>query len=205
MRGKPYIPLGLRWLTTYASCPFRAGMCFAVDVEQLRRVDVRVALCRGELHVAEELLDRAQVSAAFEQVRRKRMPQGVRADPEPSATGRHVTCDQSLDAAASQTRPAKVDEQRLALGSGRRAEGFGGGSGGSGLTAVAKRCAVGEPRPNGILSGAVERHEPFLCALAHHTHHPRAQVHFLQIDADQLAETKTGRVEQLEDCAIAAS
>ena len=45
-----------------------------VDAAQALRVDVAVDLRRREGGVAEELLDRAQVGSAFEQVRRERMP-----------------------------------------------------------------------------------------------------------------------------------
>ena len=39
--------------------------------EQLRRIDVGVALRRAQARVAEQLLDDAQIGASFEQVRRK--------------------------------------------------------------------------------------------------------------------------------------
>ena len=55
-------------------------MGLSVDVQQLRGVDVRVALGRAEARVAEEFLNRAQVGAALQQMRRERMPQRVRAD-----------------------------------------------------------------------------------------------------------------------------
>ena len=53
-----------------------------VGLDQLRGVDVGVALRGAEPGVAEQFLDRPQVGAALEQVRRERMPQRVRADPE---------------------------------------------------------------------------------------------------------------------------
>ena len=49
-----------------------------VDLAQAARVDVAVHLRRRERAVAEQLLDRAQVGAALEQVRRERVPQPVR-------------------------------------------------------------------------------------------------------------------------------
>ena len=49
-----------------------------VDAAEALRVDVAVDLRRRERAVAEELLDRAQVGAALEQVRRERVPQAVR-------------------------------------------------------------------------------------------------------------------------------
>ena len=60
-------------------------MRLAVDIQQLRGVDVRIALRRRQLHVAEQLLDGAQVGTALEQMRRKGVPQRVRADSEARA------------------------------------------------------------------------------------------------------------------------
>ena len=60
-------------------------MAFLVDREQLRGIHVRVALGRAEARVAEELLNRAQVGAALQQMRREGMPEGMRADPGPDA------------------------------------------------------------------------------------------------------------------------
>src|SRR5436190_1533467 len=50
-----------------------AGMRAAIDVEQPFGVDRRIDLRSGEGGVAEQLLDRAQVAAAREQMGRKRM------------------------------------------------------------------------------------------------------------------------------------
>ena len=55
-------------------------MRFPVRLEQLRDVDVRVALGRAQTRVAEQFLNRAQVGARLQQVRRERVPQRVRAD-----------------------------------------------------------------------------------------------------------------------------
>jgi hypothetical protein len=85
-------------------------MRLPIHIEQLRRVDVRVALRGRQLHMAEQFLDRAQISAALEQVRRKRMAQGVRADSETRAARGDVPCDEALDASPCQACPAKVDE-----------------------------------------------------------------------------------------------
>jgi hypothetical protein len=44
-------------------------MRLPIDLEQLRDVDVSVALRGGETHVAEELLNGAQVGARLQQMR----------------------------------------------------------------------------------------------------------------------------------------
>ena len=72
-----------------------------VDLQQLRGVDVRVALRRAQARVPEQLLDRAQVGAALQQVRRERMAQRVRADaPSAARSG-----DQPIDAATVSAPP----------------------------------------------------------------------------------------------------
>ena len=53
-------------------------------------VHLRVALRRAEARVPEQLLNAAQIAAALEQVRGKRVPQRVRADAEPRAAHRDV-------------------------------------------------------------------------------------------------------------------
>ena len=45
----------------------------AVDLDELRGIDVRVALRGAQARVAEQLLNGAQVGAAFQEVRRERV------------------------------------------------------------------------------------------------------------------------------------
>ena len=52
----------------------------AVDVEQPCRVDVGVDLGRRQAGVAQQFLERTQVGAAREKVRREAVTQGVRGD-----------------------------------------------------------------------------------------------------------------------------
>ena len=90
-----------------------ARMRFAIHVDQLRGVDVRVALRGAQPRVAEQLLDRAQVGAALQQMGRERVAQRVRADAHARAALRDVAPQQAIDAAAGQPRPAIVDEERI--------------------------------------------------------------------------------------------
>src|SRR5262245_38803198 len=55
-----------------------AGMRRVIDGEKLRRVNLGVALGGGEGGMPQQLLDRAQVTAAGQQVRGERMAQGMR-------------------------------------------------------------------------------------------------------------------------------
>src|SRR6185437_14824653 len=56
----------------------RPRMRFVVDAAQMTRVDVAVDLRRGERAVAEQLLDRAEIRSAVEQVGGECVPQPVR-------------------------------------------------------------------------------------------------------------------------------
>ena len=77
-----------------------------VDLAQALAVDVAVDLRRRERRVAEQLLDRPQVGAAFEQVRRERVAQAVRMRRDPPERAR-------VEA------PAAHGEEERVLGSGR--------------------------------------------------------------------------------------
>ena len=55
-----------------------------IDLPETFRVDMAVDLRGRERRVAEQLLDRAQVGAALEQVRRERVPQAVGVGDEPA-------------------------------------------------------------------------------------------------------------------------
>src|SRR5436190_1369021 len=60
---------------------------------EARLQHVRVNLRRRQVGVAEHHLNRAQVGAAFEQMRRKRVPQGVRAESAGQSGRRAVTLE----------------------------------------------------------------------------------------------------------------
>ena len=63
-------------------------MGVVVDAAKSPGVDVRVHLCRRERAVTEQLLDGAQVGAALEQVRGKRVPEAVRMGSEAAERAR---------------------------------------------------------------------------------------------------------------------
>src|SRR3954452_1839407 len=70
-------PLGREFQHVYArvSC---AGMGAAIDLQQPLGIDARINLRRRKRSMAEQFLNRAQVAAAAQQVRRERMPKRVR-------------------------------------------------------------------------------------------------------------------------------
>ena len=87
-------------------------MTVVVDAPQPARVDVAVDLRRRERGVPEQLLDRAQVGAAFEQVRRVRVPEPVRVAHQPAE---HATCrarDRGRRGTARRSRRARARAAR---------------------------------------------------------------------------------------------
>src|SRR5215472_7353688 len=88
-------------------------MRLRVDPEELCGVDVSISLRRAEARVAEELLDRTQIGAALQQMRRKRVTQGVRAHTGPHAARRGIAAHEAIDTAHSESGSAIVDEERF--------------------------------------------------------------------------------------------
>src|SRR5437764_15478559 len=94
------------WLRAYGSGLMaqgsRLGVSLPVGLEQLRCVDVRVALSGAQAGVAEELLYRAKVGAGFQQVGRERVPQRMRADAVARAERGHVAAHELVHASRGQ-------------------------------------------------------------------------------------------------------
>ena len=69
----------------FLSCGLRAPACAwmkgAMDLTQMALRKVSIYLRRGNIAVAEHLLNRAQIGAALEQMRRETVSQRVRAHP----------------------------------------------------------------------------------------------------------------------------
>src|SRR3954449_5463485 len=92
----------------------RPRMRLEVGRLELLPREVRVELRGREVGMAEHLLDRAQVTAAREQVRRKAVPESVRAHPIGEPGRLRMLQDDLVQPLASQRPTAEVDEQ-LAL------------------------------------------------------------------------------------------
>ena len=86
-------------------------MGLVVDRHQVVDVDVGVALGGAQAGVAEHLLDRAQVGALAQQVRREAVAQGVRRDARRPG---HLLAagEQPAHGARAEAQPAAGDEQR---------------------------------------------------------------------------------------------
>src|SRR5688572_5054133 len=86
-------------------------MRLLVYLNQLRRVDMCVALGRTEPRMAEQLLNGAQVRAVGKKVCCKRMPQRVRADAELCPALRHIAPHEPVDAPCREPFAAVIQEQ----------------------------------------------------------------------------------------------
>ena len=88
-------------------------MRLSVHVHQPPDVEVRVALGRAELRLAEQFLDRAEVGAGAEQVRGERVAKRVRADALWDAGCAGGRAHDAIDAAGRQPLAAEVQEERI--------------------------------------------------------------------------------------------
>src|SRR5204863_5982223 len=112
--------------------------------------------------------------------------------------------DQSIDAADGQTPAAEVDEQRA---------GWARTAGRDSLPlppvlrvpSLHEDLAILQVRANRLRRTVVERHDPLFAALAEHADHPGTEIHIVDVETAQLAEAESGRVEQLENRAVAAA
>ena len=193
-------------------------MAFRVHLEQLRGVDVRVALRRAQARVAEQFLDHTQVGAALQQVRGEGVAQRVRADPPARAAGSHVAPHEAIDASRRQPPTAEVQEQRITppltvrlkadiTGTSAAAVSVAARSGVSGCSRSCRdqRLPILEVLAHRLRRAGVERHDPLLAALTEHAHHLRAEIDVVHVEPGELAEAEAGRVEQFEDRAVAAN
>src|SRR5579862_4968711 len=94
---------------------FGAGMGLIVDLEDMLHRKLSVALCGGESLVAEQLLDRAQIGAFFEQMSAKGMAQSVRMHVGRESLGDGNLLDDAAYAARRETPAAPVDQKRRSV------------------------------------------------------------------------------------------
>ena len=94
-------------------------MRLAIHLNELRRVDVGIALRCADAGVAQQLLNHTQIGAALQQVGRKGMAQRMRTDVGERAEHRNVPAQQPIDAPPGEPPPARVDKQGIVIGSTR--------------------------------------------------------------------------------------
>ncbi len=156
------------------------GVGLIVDGHEVVQRDARVALGGGELGVAEEFLDGAEVGAVAEQVGGVGVTESMGVEAGVAVGEEAVFFDEQLDAAGGETGAAAVDEQSILL---CRADGevkverFGGFRG------------VG--------------HEAFLAALAADAEPAFGAVEVFEVEADALADAEAAAVEEFEDGVVA--
>ena len=90
-------------------------MRLLIDVLEVLFDDVRVDLRRGNVCVAQHLLNGAQVGTVFEQMHGKRVAQRVRRDVLRDAGGLLIVLDDLPEALAAHALAVHVDEQRRFL------------------------------------------------------------------------------------------
>src|SRR5262245_24268601 len=129
--------------------------------------------------MAEQLLHRAQIRAALEQMSRGRVPQPVRPDVRSSGDVRDPSVDDGADGALVDPTAPGTEEQS------------GAGTGPDELLTTS-----GQPGVESSRSREPERDGPLLAALAQHTHHVAAAVDVIEVQRDQLPDPDARRVQE---------
>ena len=88
-------------------------MRLVVNLDQLLHRNMSVDLRRREPRMAQQLLNVAQVGAAVEQVRSKRMPQRVRTDVVHAGADANVLLNHPAHRASRDSRSLVVQKQRF--------------------------------------------------------------------------------------------
>src|SRR5688572_11257187 len=135
----------------------------------------------------------------------------MRADADLRTALRHIASQQAVDASAVETGAAIVDEQGLAAVADRPSHAYRlrptAYHPSTRVLARSLRASrwlrpcendrtVFQPLAQGMFSGLVERNNTFLAAFAHHANHARAQIHAVDVERFELAQTKSRRVHQ---------
>src|SRR3954453_18418172 len=147
---------------------------------------MRVELSRRDVGVPQHLLDRPQVAAAGQEMGRKAVAEGVRAHlaVEPDVLG--VALDDLVEALASESTPAEVDEQ---LGLGRAAHELG-----------TTRAQVAAHSRSSL---PAERHGSLLGPLAVRARKAALDVDVADLEADRLRCAEAAAVHELQERAVA--
>src|SRR5439155_9871161 len=147
----------------------RARMGLVVDLPQARRIDVAVHLRRRERAVPEQLLDRAQVGAALEEMRRERVPETV------------WVREESPERARVETAAAGGEEERV-LGPAREL-----------------RTRLPQVDGDAVRRLLAERHDPLLVALAADVDELLLEVDVGEVEVDGFLGAEPRRVDELHE------
>ena len=161
-------------------------MGLEVDVSSPPVGDVRVALRRPEVGVAEHLLHGAEVRSALEEMRRERVPEEVGVDAarlEACPIGQLAQDEKGTG--AGERAAACVEEELRAV------------------AAIEVRAAEREVPADGLGSGAPERYEALFATLAEHADDALLDCDAALLQACGLGDAKPRAVEELHERAIA--
>ncbi len=153
---------------------------------QARRLYPSVDLRRAHGAVAEQLLDRAQVGAPVEQVRRERMPQRVRRDPTLHRRVPRPRLQPPPDVGGGQPPAALGEEQR------RRP-----------IAALQSRATALEPALDGAQGRLAGRDDPRLAAFSLDPDLLVLERDARDVEVDELLRAQSARVRDLEQGAVA--
>src|SRR5699024_10418040 len=158
----------------------RARVGLVDGAPQALRTDVRVDLRGGQRRVAEEVLDAAQVRAAFDEVGRGAVTEGVRGDVAGDPGLPRVAVHEGPHGPIAETASAHSEEQRL--------------SGAGGLAAVLPQhgAALGLPPLHGLQRRDADGDDPLPVALAADPDRAVAVVDPRTVQGDQLGDAQTG-------------
>src|ERR1700730_17403266 len=157
----------------------RPRMRGIVDLHQVLRAHVGIALRRAEPAVAQELLDEAQVRALSQHVRGEAVSEGVGRHAPVYARRAGPPLDDAMDAPRGQAAAARVGEERSTL-----------------------LATHGEPAVHGMQGGVSDGDHTLLASLAHDPHRALPSVQVVPIEATALGDSRPRGVEQLEDGAV---
>ncbi len=148
--------------------------------------DVCVPLGRAEVGVTEHLLDRSEVRAALEQMRRERVAQEVRVDAAGLETGAVGELAQDEERAGSGQRTATRVQEELGA-----------------VAAVEVRPAESEVAPHGLRGRTTQRHEALLVSLSEHAHDALLERDAVLLEPDRLGDAQPRAVQELDESTVA--
>lgn len=157
-----------------------------VDVPAAAVGDVRVALRRPEVGVAEHLLDGPEIGSPLQKVRRERVTQEMGVNPrrlQPSAIGELA---QDEEGAGARQRPtARVEEE---LGP---------------VASVEVGTAEREIATDGLRGGSSERDEPLFRSLADNADDAFLERHAVLLQSDGFGDPEPRAVQELDERPVA--
>jgi hypothetical protein len=157
-----------------------------VDVAASTIRDVRVALGRPEVGVAQHLLDRAKVGSALQEMGRERVAEEVRVHASGLEAGaiRELAENEERPGARQRTTPCVQEELRA-------------------VSAVEVWTPECEVSPHGLRGRPPERDQALLASLAEDADHSLVEGDATLLESDRLGHAQAGSVQKLDERTIA--